>query len=1030
MLQSVYERSLEAPTMKKRSFRLLALIIAVLMTLGCLAQAEEAPEAAEVVEVVEAPVEEAPEVEPESEEAPEAKSVDEVAAEEPEISAEEGEEAPAEEGPATEEPEAVPEESVEPEEEPVEAGEPASEESADPEEEPANPEESLADLEATPEEEGPAEEAPTEEGEDEDEEIVEEADYAVPEGLVIENGVVTKYDGTAEVLVIPSGVTRIGDWVFYDKRNLKIVTLPDSVTSIGSFAFKECHDLKSINIPDNVTSIGDYAFQWCYQLTDVRIPGSVTSIGEFAFYNCGLATVNIESGVISIGDSAFRYCVNLTSVNIPDSVTSIGGGAFDGCSRLMSARIGNGVASIGQNAFSDCGNLTSVNDGNNVTSIGDCAFQNCSSLTGINIPDSVTSIGDRAFQACNSLKSARIGNGVTSIGHFAFCDCGSLTSVNDGNNVTSIGDCAFQNCSSLNIISIPDSVTRIGHSAFENCGSLSKVSLGNGLTSIGDRAFLGCTSLPNVDLPDSVTSIGENAFYGCSSLTEINIPNSVTSLGGGAFGDCSSLMSASIGNGVIQIENYLFDLCVNLKKVVLGTRVTRIYFAFYGCNSLTQILIPKSVTGINSDAFIDCPDLTIYGYSGSYAQTFAQEYDIPFVVIGLPEVIGVSVSDTTVPAKQEVIFTVLTDMDANYITMYAEKGNAVKTWTANGNSIIFSSNRLWTVKYAIANKGSRQLTFKASVDGSDYGEGKTAPPLTVTDALPAVTSVSANVSSIEAKKDVTFTVKTPATAKYLALYDEKDRKVTHWTKTGNSTESGSVRTWTVKYAINSPGDRVLTFKCSTNGTYGEGKSVSLTVTSVASTTPDVISASANISTTPAKQEVTFTVMTPSSANYVALYSESTVKVKTWEKDDNSYVSGNVRIWTLKYAINTTGQRVLTFKCSINNYAYGWGKTVSLKVTAPLPAVTSVTASPTTVAARQEVTFTVKTPSTAKYLAMFSENGSKVKVWGMTGNSTVSGTTRIWTVKYAIASKGNRVLTFKCSTNGTYGAVKTVNVTVK
>ena len=57
--------------------------------------------------------------------------------------------------------------------------------------------------------------------------------------------------------------------------------------------------------------------------------------------------------------------------------------------------------------------------------------------------------------------------------------------------------------------------------------------------------------------------------------------------------------------------------------------------------------------------------------------------------------------------------------------------------------------------------------------------------------------------------------------------------------------------------------------------------------------------------------------------------------------------------------------------------------------------------------------------------------SNGKVWGMTGNSTVTGDVRIWTIKYAITSKGNpRKLTFRASTNGVYGVGKTVNVTVK
>lgn len=176
---------------------------------------------------------------------------------------------------------------------------------------------------------------------------------------------------------------------------------------------------------------------------------------------------------------------------------------------------------------------------------------------------------------------------VTSIGYRAFFRCTGLTSITIPDSVTSIGSDAFKNCTGLTSITIPDSLTSIGNYAFQNCRGLTSITIPDSVTSIGAGAFAGCTGLTSITIPDSVTSVGSEAFFGCTGLTSVTIGNSVTSIGSGAF---------------------------------------------FHCTGLTSIIIPESVNSIGINAFTECnDDLTIFGHEGSYAETYADNYNIDFV---------------------------------------------------------------------------------------------------------------------------------------------------------------------------------------------------------------------------------------------------------------------------------------------------------------------------------------------------------------------------------------------------------------
>jgi len=429
--------------------------------------------------------------------------------------------------------------------------------------------------------------------------FAEEAEYSNEdyEYKVLADGTaeIGEYWGDVETLVIPSTidgykVTIIGNYAF-SYCNFSSVAIPDSVTSIGDEAFEGCDSLTTISIPNSVTNIGRHAFSECYNLESVNIPNSVTSIGDYAFSGCeSLASVTIGNSVTSIGDYAFWCCNNLTSITIPDSVTS-----------------------IGDCAFSFCESLASVTIANSVTSIGEMAFSGCESLTSINIPDSVTSIGDYAFSGCEYLSTINIPNSVTNIGGYAFLDTPWYDGLPNGfNYINNIlirynGNVPFSN----GHINIENGTVSIVGGAFSDCEYLSTINIPNSVTSIGNYAFSYCEYLETITIPDSVTSIGDFAFYDCN-LTSINLPNSVTSIGDGTFYGCDKLTSVTMGNSVTSIGNEAFGYCY----------------------SLISINIPNSVTSIGDCAFEGCDNLTLYVYEDSCAHKYAQEYEIPYVIIG------------------------------------------------------------------------------------------------------------------------------------------------------------------------------------------------------------------------------------------------------------------------------------------------------------------------------------------------------------------------------------------------------------
>ena len=73
-----------------------------------------------------------------------------------------------------------------------------------------------------------------------------------------------------------------------------------------------------------------------------------------------------------------------------------------------------------------------------------------------------------------------------------------------------------------------------------------------------------------------------------------------------AFSFCSSLSEIVIPSSVTSIGDHAFSGCDSLSEIVIPSGVTSIgNYAFFGCSSLKYISIPKSVIGLNGNPFVE-----------------------------------------------------------------------------------------------------------------------------------------------------------------------------------------------------------------------------------------------------------------------------------------------------------------------------------------------------------------------------------------------------------------------------------------
>jgi len=296
----------------------------------------------------------------------------------------------------------------------------------------------------------------------------------------------------------------------------------------------------------------------------------------------------------------------------------------------------DGTNFLTRNTWKD---VTRVRVGPNITAIHDGAFAQCGKLKEVDLSDNIAIIGEGAFEGCKSLERIIItvttspsATTITAIGANAFYDCHKLKELDFLSNVITVGQGAFRFCTSLKYVTISSNdETTIGAHAFHGCTQLKEVKMTN-VAAIGEKALGWCTFLERVVVISSNTSsssgvvICADAYAFCTGLKEVDVSNATTIIGEGAFQYCTWLervrTPSTVNTGIdapasaslsCAILDRAFDRCIRLKDVDLSNVDTIGKEAFHLCSSLESIVIPSTVTVINSDTFHGCTKLKKVG---------------------------------------------------------------------------------------------------------------------------------------------------------------------------------------------------------------------------------------------------------------------------------------------------------------------------------------------------------------------------------------------------------------------------------
>ena len=295
-----------------------------------------------------------------------------------------------------------------------------------------------------------------------------------------------------------------------------------------SFFYLNKEKITDLILPDGVTTVGNYAFYNALMLTSVKLPDSVESIGSNAFQNClGLRTVTWGKGITSVGERAFHDCKNIERVNISDLKAWLSidfGVSHVKVSSIMATfdYIQNPLYYAGHLYLNDT-ELKDVVVPDGIETLSSHAFEGYTAMTSLVIPDGVkkftSSLGADAMTflprgfygvACPNLKSVKIGTGLEEMD---ISDCAVLTSLEVGDSKIEL---YISHCPSLTENGIK--IANAKSLKISNCDAITELTPANVTANISSFRVSACSGLKKLQVSDETSGV---YVSDCPELTTI-----------------------------------------------------------------------------------------------------------------------------------------------------------------------------------------------------------------------------------------------------------------------------------------------------------------------------------------------------------------------------------------------------------------------------------------------------------------------------------------------------------------------------